>query len=87
MTIMIMPSVCICVSVSQIPANSGNNPENITSTASSIHQLQHRGDGGNTGPRVTYDKGYSSGGVASIVCAAVRSMWCVQGTWRASPSG
>ena len=54
------------MSVSQIPANSGNNPENITSTASSIHQLQHRGDGGNAGPRVTYDKGYSSGGGTSI---------------------
>ena len=77
----------VSVHVSQIPANSGNNPENITSTASSIHQLQHRGDGGNAGPRVTYDKGYSSGGVTSIVCSAVRSMLCVQGTWRASHSG
>ena len=78
----------VSVSVSQIPANSGNNPENITSTASSIHQLQHRGDGGNAGPRVTYDKGYSSGGVtSSIICSAVRSMLCVQGTWRASHSG
>ena len=85
--LILMPSVCICVSVSQIPANSGNNPENITSTASSIHQLQHRGDGGNAGPRVTYDKGYSSGGVTSINCSEVRSMLCVQGTWRASPSG
>lgn len=52
--------------VINIPANSGNNPENITSTASSIHQLQHRGDGGNTGPRVTYDKGYSSGDMAGL---------------------
>ena len=77
----------VSVSVSQIPANSGNNPENITSTASSIHQLQHRGDGGNAGPRVTYDKGYSSGEDTSIVCSAVRSMLCVQGTWRASHSG
>ena len=77
----------VSVSVSQIPANSGNNPENITSTASSIHQLQHRGDGGNAGPRVTYDKGYSSGGVTSIICFVVRSMLCVQGTWRASHSG
>ena len=86
--LILVPSVCIYVSVSQIPANSGNNPENITSTASSIHQLQHRGDGGNAGPRVTYDKGYSSGGVtSSIICSAVRSMLCVQGTWRASPSG
>ena len=85
--LILMTSVCIYVSVSQIPANSGNNPENITSTASSIHQLQHRGDGGNAGPRVTYDKGYSSGGVTSIICSVVRSMWCVQGTWRASPSG
>ena len=86
--LILMTSVCIYVSVSQIPANSGNNPENITSTASSIHQLQHRGDGGNAGPRVTYDKGYSSGGdTSSIICSEVRSMLCVQGTWRASHSG
>jgi len=52
--------------VINIPANSGGNAENQTSTASSIIKLEKRSNGGGIGTKVTYSKGYSSGDMAGL---------------------